>query len=182
MSAERQRNVKAIIAEFDSPAELLRAAEKVRDAGFKHFDSHSPFPIHGMDKAAGQQRSPVGFIVGIAALITLAVVAYLLWQITTVEYLMVISGKPYFSYQAYVPVAFAVTVLMSAITATFSMLVLNRLPQLFNPLFESANFNRVTDDGFFISIDARDPKFDVVQTESFLGEIGGRNIEIVEVR
>ena len=172
--------IKAVIAEFDSPADLMHAAEKVRDAGFIKFDCHSPFPIHGMDKAMGLKRSPVGYIVGGAALVGFISISGFIYWVSAVDYPMVISGKPFFSFQAFVPVAFAVTVLTSAITATFGMLAINKLPQLFHPLFESKNFVRFSDDGFFVSIDAADSKFDPARTQDFLKSIGGRSIELIE--
>ena len=175
-------NIKAVIAEFDTPADLMHAAERVRDGGFLKFDCHSPFPIHGMDKAMGLKRSPVGYIVGTAALCGFIGISGFIYWVSAVDYPMVISGKPFFSFQAFVPVAFAVTVLTSAITATFSMLAINKLPQLFHPLFESKNFRRFSDDGFFVSVDAKDPKFDAVRTGEFLKSIGGKNIEVIEVK
>ena len=174
--------VKAVIAEFDSPGDLMHAAEKVRDGGFVKFDCHSPFPIHGMDKAMGLKRSPIGFIVGGAALMAFLGISGFIYWVSAVDYPMVISGKPFFSFQAFVPVAFAVTVLISAITATFGMMVINRLPQLFHPLFESKNFARFSDDGFFVSVDANDPKFDATRTGDFLKSIGGKNVEVIEVK
>jgi len=98
---------------------------------------------------------------------------------TSVDYPLVISGKPYFSFQAYVPVAFAITILSSALAALFGMLTLNR-PQLFHPLFESKQFARVTDDGFFVSVAAQDPKFDINATRQFLESIRSSHTEVVE--
>lgn len=182
MPTSAAQKIYGVIAEFADPADLLHAAEKVRDAGYKNYDCHSPFPIHGMDDAMGQKRSPVGFLVGGAALGMFVVVVLLLYWITGIDYKFVISGKPYFSFQAYVPVIFAVCVLTSAIVATFGMFVLNRLPQWFHPLFESENFTRFSDDGFFVSIASADPKFDASDTRSFLLDIGGKNVEIIEYK
>ncbi len=170
-----------VIAEFKDPADLVHAAEKVRDAGYKEFDCHSPFPIHGMDDAMGQKRSPVGYIVGTAAFIAFFGIVLTLYWITGIEYKFVISAKPYFSFQAFVPVFFAICILTSAIVATFGMIVINRLPQWFHPLFESENFTRFSDDGFFVSIASTDPKFDLAATRSFLEGIGGTNVETIEV-
>lgn len=171
--------IAGIIAEFDSPASLLHAAEKVRDAGYSSFDCHSPFPVHGMDRAMGLKRSPLGWIVGLVAILALGGISLTIWWITAIDYPMVISGKPYFSYQAYVPVAFALTVLSSAFAALFGMLALNRLPQLHHPLFESRRFTKVTDDGFFVSVEAVDPKFDANETRKFLLSLGGQNVEML---
>lgn len=171
-----------VLASFDTTAALLHAAEKMRDAGYREFDCHSPFPIHGMDRAMGLKRSPLGFMVGAVAFCALTGASVMMWWMTSVDYPLVVSGKPYFSFQAYVPVAFALTILSSALTALFGMLALNRLPRLYNPLFTSERFNRVTDDEFFISVLASDPKFDVEKTQQFLQSLGGGHIEIVETQ
>ncbi len=117
-----KKRIKEIIllAEFDTPASLMQAAEKTRDAGYKKFDCHSPFPIHGMDDAMGVKRSPLGYIVGIFAFIGLSGGILLQWWTSTVDYPLVISGKPFFSYQAYLPVTFAFAVLFSAIASFYA--------------------------------------------------------------
>ena len=181
MNAPRPRTV-GILAEFESPATLLQAAAKVRDAGYTKFDCHSPFPIHGMDQAMGLRRSPIGYIVGVVAILALGGAATMMWWMTTIDYPLVISGKPYFSYQAYVPIAFALTILSSAAAALIGMLILNRLPQLFHPLFESSRFSKFSDDSFFVSIETADPKFDQEKTKSFLGSLGATYVEVVVLK
>lgn len=174
------KKILAALAEFKDPAELIHAAEKVRDEGFKEFDCHSPFPIHGMDDAMGEKRSPLGYIVGIVAVVS--AVGMLLFQgwTSAIDYPIVLSGKPFFSYQAFGVASWAVMVLLSAITCVIGMLVLNKLPMFHHPLFYSENFSKkVNDDGFFVSIEAVDEKFDPKTTKSFLESIGGKNIELI---
>jgi hypothetical protein len=177
--AESDGKVYGMIAGFESPAHLIEAAAKVRSEGYRKFDCHSPFPIHGMDQAMGLGRSPLGFLVGIAAFSGLGFMTWLTWYTSVVDYPLVISGKPFFSYQAYVPVVFAITILCAALTATFGMFHLNRIPMLFHPMFNCEQFKKVTDDGFFVSIEARDSKFDEQRTRAFLESIGGTNVEVI---
>ncbi|HWR83686.1 MAG TPA: DUF3341 domain-containing protein [Candidatus Deferrimicrobium sp.] len=176
---EAGKKVYGILARFETPEALLAAVQKTQSAGYRKFDSHSPFPIHGMDDAMGQKRSPLGFLVGAAALCGLTGMTLFIWWTSAVNYPLVISGKPFFSYQAFVPVIFAVTILFAATTATLGMLALNRLPRLFHPLFSSPQFGRVTDDGFFISIQTTDPLYQPERTTSFLQSVGGQDIEMV---
>jgi len=168
-----------MIAEFSSPAALMDAAKQVRTAGYSKFDCHSPFPIHGMDEAMGLKRSPVGYIVGgMAALGALIGFSLQTW-VTTDAYPLVISGKPLFSWQAYIIITFALFVLFGAFGAVIGMFRLNRLPRLHHPLFYSEQFARVTDDGFMLHIEADDTQFDEEKTEAFLASVGGTNIELV---
>ena len=174
------KRVLAILAEFKDPGELLHAAEKVRDEGYQKYDCHSPFPIHGMDDAMGEKRSPLGYIVAVVAITS--AVGMLIFQgwTSAIDYPIVLSGKPFFSYQAFGVASWAVMVLSSAIVCLFGMLVLNKLPMFHHPLFYSENFcNKVNDDGFFVSIEAGDEKFDTKKTKSFLEKIGGKNLELI---
>ena len=177
---DKERKIFGIIAEFAGPQELLSAAEKVRDAGFRKFDCHSPFPVHGMDDAMGLKRSPLGYIVGFMAFCGLAIGLHLQWYSNVYLYPFIISGKPVFSFQAYAPVGFGLAVLLGAFAAFFGMLALNKLPKLFHPVFFSENFKKFSDDGFFISIESNDPNFDEVKTADFFKVTGAENIEVLK--
>ena len=168
-----------MLAAFDSTKSLLHAAQKVRDAGYKKWDCHSPFPVHGLDDAMGLNRSPVGYIVGACGTAGLLFTLWLTWWTSTVDYPLIISGKPLFSWQAYIPVIFAITILMSAFGAFFGMLHFNRLPQLHHKIFESDAFASFSNAGFFISIESADDKFDENKTRELLQSIGGKGVEVV---
>ena len=179
MSVTDQAAVVGVLARFESSAALLAAARQVRDEGYRKFDCHSPFPIHGMDSAMGLKRSLLGWIVGAAAVIGTVGGLALQWWTSSVDYPMVISGKPHFSYQAYVPVTFGLGVLLSAFAAVVGMLALNGLPRLHHPVFYSERFGRFSDDGFFVSIEATDDRFDPEATGRFLESIGGHDVELL---
>lgn len=176
---DKKKREQVIVAEFSGPAELLAAAEKVRDAGYRKFDCHSPYPIHRMNEAMGIGRSNLGFIVGFFAFIGLGGAVWLQWWVSAVAYPLVISGKPFFSYQAYLPVTFALAVIMAALSSLFGMLALNKLPRLNHPLFESELFVKATDNGFFLSVESGDPLFDKLKTVEMLKSIGAVATETV---
>ena len=168
-----------ILAEFANTGDLLKAATKVRDAGYKKFDVYSPFPIHGMDDAMGLKPSKLGWIVlGHALLGFVGAVALMVWT-SAIDYPINISGKPYINAPAFVPVTFELTVLLSAFGAVFGMFFLNDMPKHYNPLFNSERFARVTDDKFFLCIESSDQLFEAEKTTHFLNEIGATHTEIV---
>ena len=169
-----------ILAEFATPAELYRACERVRDAGFTRWDAHSPFPVHGLSKAMGLRRSTLPWIVLVMALTGAAVGFVLQWWVHASAYPLVISGKPFFAWPAMVPIIFEVAVLFGALGAVFGMLGLNRLPMHHHPLFRSKVFERASDDGFFISIESWDPRFDPSATGKLLESLGARSVELLE--
>lgn len=179
MMSNETEKVVAILAEFSGTTELIHGAEKMRDAGYKRFDCHSPFPIHGMDEAMGLGRSPVGYIAGVFGFAGGSFGLWLQWYTSAVDYPLVISGKPFFSGPAFVPVIFALTILFAAIGAVGSMILINRFPRLHHPVFYSDNFPKATDDGFFISVECDDDKFDEQKTVELLSSIGSTRVEVL---
>jgi len=171
--------LKIIVAEFADPAALIQAAEQIRGAGYRDFDCHSPFPIHGMDAAMGIKRSKLGYIAAAFALTGFSGAVLLQWWASAKAFPLVISGKPFFSYQAFLPVTFALTVLLAAIASVIGMLVMNKLPRWHHPLFESALFRKAGDNGFLMTIESTDPQFDMERTRRFLESIGAIAIEEV---
>jgi hypothetical protein len=169
-----------ILAEFATPTDLYHACERVRDAGFTRWDAHSPFPVHGLDKAMGLRRSPLPWIVLAMGLLGAAIGFALQWWVHASAYPLVISGKPFFSWPAFIPITFELAVLFGALGAVFGMLGLNRLPMHHHPLFESKVFERASDDAFFISIESWDPRFDPSATRTLLQSLGARSVELLE--
>jgi len=180
MAAASETRLWGLLAEFRSLHQILSAAETVRDAGYARWDVHTPFPVHGMDRAMGIRPTRLPWLVLGAGLTGCFGGLLLQWWTNAFDYRLIISGKPFWSLPANIPVAFELTILLAALTAFFGMLILNGLPQWHHPLFRKDRFRRATNDGFFISIDATDPQFDVERTEALLREAGGVNIEWVE--
>jgi hypothetical protein len=165
------------LAEFTDVDSIISAAEKVREAGYTRWDVHSPFPIHGIDPVIGIRPTILPWLVffgGLGGLI--GGLAMQIWM-NAISYPYFVSGKPLISLPAFIPVVFECTVLGAALTAVFGMLVLNKLPMLYNPLFKVDRFRRVTSDRFFVVIDATDPKFDERGTEQFLQSLNPIAVE-----
>ena len=168
-----------LLAEFDTPGEVLHAAEKLRDGGYTQFDSHSPFPIHGMDAAMGLPDSKLGLIVFPIGLTGTTLAFLMMWWMNGVDYPLVIGGKPPYSLPSQVPIMFEVTILLSAFATVFGMFALNRLPRHHHPIFNSERFKGFSDDKFFISVEVTDPKFDVDRTKKLLESAHAKHVELV---
>ncbi|MBE7495174.1 MAG: DUF3341 domain-containing protein [Verrucomicrobiaceae bacterium] len=191
------KRVHGYLAEFDSVQDLYHAAEQVRDAGYNRWDVHSPFPIHGMDAAMGNPRSKLPYLVFCGG-ITGTTVAFILQTVTQTNfwgslgltfvenivetYPTIVQAKPtdIWTLPAFFPVMFELTILFSAFTTLFGLLAIIGLPRWNHPLFASKRFAKFSDDGFFVCIEARDPKFSQEGTKALLEKAGGRNIELVE--
>ncbi len=157
-----------MLAEYNTPRELVLASKKVREAGYTRWDTFAPFPIHGIDKAMGIRMTGLPWIVLCAALTGLATAILLQWWTNAVDYRWIVSGKPFWSIPANVPIMFELTVLFSAFASLFGMLILNNLPLPSHPLDLKERFAKATDDKFFLLIEASDPKFDETDTHELL--------------
>ena len=169
-----------LIAEFDSPAAILRAAKTVRDAGYQRWDVFTPFPIHGLDKVMGFKNSLVGWFAlafgGGAFVATMG----LIWFTIAFDYPIIVGGKPMFSPpMSFVP-SYILMILGGAVGAFVGMVALNQLPRLHHPLFGKKRFELVSRDKFFLVIGANDPKFSESDTRRLLEQAGGTHVELVE--
>ena len=169
-----------VLGEFATTAELYRACERVRDAGFTRWDAHTPFPVHGLDAAMGLKRSKLPWIILVLGLGGAATGFLLQTWVHSMAYPLTISGKPHFAWPAYVPITFELGVLGGALAAVFRMLGLNQLPRHHHPLFDATRFARFSDDKFFISIESQDPRFDPVATPKLLENAGASHVELVQ--
>lgn len=179
--AARPSNIYGVAAEFPTAAALYGAAEKVRDAGFKRWDAHSPFPIHGMDRAMGLGKSWLSAVVLAGGTLGLLTAAALEFYPSAIEYPLVVHGKPvdFFTVPAFVPIMFELTVLFAAFAAVGALLAMNLLPRWHHPLFNWDRFKKVTDDGFALVIEARDPQFAPDRTAALLRDLGGLNVTLI---
>lgn len=169
-----------LLAEFTAPDAILGAAQRVRDAGYQQWDVHTPYPLHGMDRAMGLPDSRLGWIVLASGLSGLLLAVAMMQWMNGFDYPLVIGGKPPGAYATMVPIMFELTVLLAAFGATLGMFALNRIPRHHHPVFYSERFEACSNDRFFLSIEAYDPKFDPATTRAFLEQLGPSHVELVE--
>jgi hypothetical protein len=170
----------AIMAEFETPAAVLRAAGKVRDAGYRQWDVFTPFPIHGMDGAMGLRNSHVGWFSFVGGCTGYATGMLMIWFMNAHDYRIVIGGKPMFSPFSAFPPSYELTILFGAFGALLGMLFLNRLPRLHHPLLKNRRFALATHDRFFVVIETADARYSESETRRLLESLGSRHIEMVE--
>ncbi len=170
--------VAGILAEFDGPAALVAAAAAVREAGYARLEAYSPMPVHGIDAALGRRRTALPWLVLFGGLAGVSGALLLQWWTNAVDYPFIISGKPFFSLPASIPIAFELIILLAALAAFGGGLALSGLPEFFHPLFACKPFRRATTDAFFLTVEATDPKFDADATAELLRSLGARAPEV----
>lgn len=169
-----------LAAEFDGPNELLSAARKVKKAGYQRIDAFSPFPIHELDEAVGFKGTKLPLVVLLGG-VTGAVLGFLFqWYTQVIEYPLVVFGRPPFPWPAFIPITFECGILGAAFAAVIGMVLMNGLPLPYHPMFGAQNFDRASQDAFFLCIEANDPKFDRNKTQQLLQSLNPRAISEVQ--
>ncbi len=169
-----------LMVEFDDAHKLVAGCRQVRDAGYTRWDAHTPFPIHGMDAAMGIRGTRLPWLVLAGGTAGLSLALLMIWWMNAHDYPLNISGKPLFGLPAAMPVAFELTVLLSAFATFLGMWIRNGLPRLHHPLLQDDRFLRATSDRFYIVIERADPRFDEAATRELLSSLGGVAVSEVQ--
>ncbi len=164
-----------LLAEFSTHEELMRAAEKAYAAGFRRMDGFAPFPVEGLAEALGK-KNRLPLLVLISGIIGGASAYFMEWYANAISYPINIGGRPIHSWPSFIPITFELTVLGAALTAFFGSLALNGLPRPYHPLFHIPEFERASQDRFFLCIEAKDPKFHLKETRAFLQSLNPLSI------
>jgi hypothetical protein len=175
----RKHPLYGLLAEFETADALLEAARKAREAGYRRLDAFTPFPVEGLADELGFHATRVPLIVLIGGLIGCSGGFFLQYYPNVIGYPLNIGGKPYFSWPAFIPITFELTILCAALSAVFGMLALNGFPTPYHPVFNVPRFELASHNRFFLVLEARDPKFDAEKTKQFLMEL--KAFEVSEV-
>jgi len=164
----------AVTALFKTPNDIIAAAKAVRDAGYTKFDVHTPYPVHGMDRAMGLKETKLGFVTLAAGILgAVGMISFASW-VASVDYPQVIGGKPYWSWPAFVPVTYEIAVLSAVLLTVGAMITFFlKFPNNSHPLHDTRYMKAVSSDTFGIAIQADDSKFNEQEVNAFLKKLGG---------
>jgi hypothetical protein len=168
-----------LLAQFKTPEDLLRAAKGAYADGYRRLDAYSPFPIPDLAQSLGFRRNAVALVCLVGGLLGGSAAYILQYWINVIEYPVNVGGRPLHAWPSFIPPTFEMTVLFAGFGAFFGMWALNGLPMPFHPLFNMKRFATVTRDGFFLSIEAKDAKFDLEATRAFLLSLHATSVEEV---
>ncbi|HUI09054.1 MAG TPA: DUF3341 domain-containing protein [Bacteroidota bacterium] len=168
-----------LMAEFDSPADVVAAAGRASAAGYTLLDAYSPFPVEGLDSALRVRHTRLPLLVLIGGIIGCAGGFFMQYYAAVIAYPLNVGGRPLDSWPSFIPITFELTVLCAGLTAVIGMLALNGLPRPYHPVFNVPSFERATLDGFFLCIEAADPLFGDRETREFLETLRPKGVHVV---
>jgi len=177
---EHRSPLHGVLAEFETPEQLIAAAKKAREAGYKRMDAYTPFPIEGLSEAIGFRRSFVPLITLLGGIAGGLGGFGLQYWCAAITYPMNIGGRSLNSWPAFIPVTFELTVLGASICGVVGMFALNKLPQPYHPVFNVERFAHASTDRFYLCIEAHDPKFNLAEVSRLLQEAHARHVTEVK--
>ena len=169
-----------LLAEFESPDDLVHAAERVHAEGYRRTDAYTPFPVEGLAEAIGFHKNRLPLLVLIGGVVGALVGFLSQYWAAVIDYPINVGGRPLNSWPSFIPVTFEVTILVAALTTVLGMLALNGLPMPYHPVFNVPRFALASRDRFFLCIEAADPRFDRVGTRQFLESVQAKEVAEVE--
>jgi hypothetical protein len=168
-----------LVAEFTDSNQIVEAAKKAYEAGYRKMDAYTPFPVHGLVDALGTRDDRVPWVVFFSGALGALGGYFLQYYISAGYYPLNAGGKPLFSWPASIPITFEVMVLSAAFGAFLGMLLLNGLPKPYHPIFNASRFALSSQDRFYLCIEVADPQFNIARTHEFLQSLGAYRIEEV---
>jgi hypothetical protein len=175
-TAQKGAPIYGLMAEFETPTDILVAAQKAYAEGYRKMDAYSPQPVHGLAEAIGFEKNQVALVCLVGGLLGLATAFALQYWINVIAYPLNIGGRPFNSWPSFVIVCFELTILFGGLSAALGMLAMNGLPMPYHPVFNVPQFAFVSRDRFFLCIEAADPKFDMSETRSFIESLSPASI------
>jgi hypothetical protein len=169
-----------LMAEFESPTDVVAATRRAYEEGYRKMDAYSPFPIEELSEAIGFHRNRLPLIVLIGGIVGCIGGFALCYWASVHAYPLNVGGRPLNSWPSFIPVTFETTILVAALSAVFGMLALNGLPQPYHPVFNAPRFELASRNTFFLCIEADDPKFDLEKTRAFLASLSPVEVTDVE--
>jgi hypothetical protein len=168
-----------LLAEFVEPDALVEATAQIQEAGYRDYEAYSPMPVDGLAEAVGYSRSRMPLVVLIGGIVGCLTGYGMQYYLSVIDYPLNIGGRPLNSWPSFIPVTFELTVLFAALAAVLGMLAMNGLPRPNHPLFGVRQFDRATQDRFFVCIRTTDPMFHEHSTKEFLQRLGAK--EVIDV-
>jgi hypothetical protein len=173
-----EKGLYGMVAEFGGPRELIEAVRQARKHGYRAIEAYTPYPLEELDEVLGEWN-PVPLIFLVGGLTGAATAWAMQYYIAAIDYPINVGGRPLYSWPAFIPILFELTVLFASLAGFFGTLALCGFPQPHHPVFDITRFRAASRDGFFLCIEAADLTFERTKASEFLERL--EPLEVWEV-
>jgi len=171
-------SIYGLSAKFDSPEAVVEATRQARAAGYKRMEAYTPFPIEELSEIL-DFKPKIQYLVFLGGVLGALSGFALQYYASVIAYPLIIGGRPFNSWPAFIIIEFEMTILFAGIVAVFGMLGLNGFPHPYHPVFNAKDFKQVSRDKFFLVIESTDPRFDAERTKAFLESLNPEEVSEV---
>jgi len=157
----REPNPYGIAGEFRSTEQVVSAVQELRAAGLTRWDVYGPAPVDEIEALIPTRRGLYMTVVMVAAAVLGACVGYFYqyWG-AVLDYPVNVGGRPLNGWPGFVPTAWEICALFTVYAGFFAFMVSCRLSNLYHPIFSVPQFERASQDRFFICVEAADRVYD----------------------
>ncbi len=180
LSRGAETTIYGLVAQFDTVEEIKAAAKQTREAGYTRTDAYTPFPVDGLDDDLGMQPTRLGWVVLFMGILGGLGGFWMQWWANTTYYPINIGGRPMNSWPNFIVIMYECVILFAGVTAGIFMIARNGMPRPYHSIFNTPGFEQASRDKFFLSIEARDPAFELNATRAFLESLSPERISEVE--
>jgi hypothetical protein len=142
-----------VVAQFASAEELLEGTRKVRERGHTSLDTHTPYPVHGLEAALGLGRPKIPTLVLLGAIAGACIAYGMIYYMNAFDWPINVANRPPHSPPTNVPITFELAVLLAGSSSFFGFFALAGLPKPYHPVFEAESFVSASIDGLFLSVE-----------------------------
>jgi hypothetical protein len=168
--------VYGMVAEFESPEQVLAAAKRIRELGYRDLDAFTPFAVEGLAEAIGFERTRVPLVTLLCGILGGCLGYFMMWYSSAVGYPWNVGGRPFHSWPAFIPITFELTVLFAALGTVIGMLLLNGLPRPHHPIFNTPHYAERSSSHFYLCVKSSDSLYDLGATSKLLRSLGAKEV------
>ena len=123
---------------FHEEKAFLQAVENISkpSSGIKNLQTITPYPVHGLEEILKIKRSWIPWVTFIFGLVGMGAGFFLTWWTSAVNWPLIIGGKPFFSFPAFIPIIFECTILFSALMSVGALFYACGLPKVNPPVLD----------------------------------------------
>lgn len=167
----------SLLGVYDSPGPVAKAARQLRSRGFTRLEVYAPAAFSEVENAVDPHPSRVRIFTLVGGLLGV-VTGYALTIWMSVDWPIVIGGKPFASIPTYTVIAFELTILFGGLATLLGLLVVGKLPYGSFGGHDKGYSARFSGEEFGLVVEV--PERDLSEVDALLRAHAAKEVTLVE--